>query len=156
MTTSTILGEIDVILCICLACNNIYFIFSLKLVTCKMGQLSKNSSEIEGLYRMRLVKNHLISFVHEVSLFCGHALLAANEINKTSKTLRASALWKKNLLLLQLNEYETAPYFLQLSQNMTTIVWWFKYFYLFLPVFTCCEHKIVLIIKIEQFLVRKN
>ena len=30
MTTSTILSEIDVILCICSACNNIYFLLSLR------------------------------------------------------------------------------------------------------------------------------
>ena len=34
MTTSAILCEIDVILCICSSCNNIYFLISLRSVTC--------------------------------------------------------------------------------------------------------------------------
>ena len=49
--------------------------------------------------------------------------------------------------LLQLNEYETAPYFIQLSQNLTSNCLLIS---LFLPVFAC-DYKIVLQIKSKQF-----
>ena len=42
---------------------------------------------------------------------------------------------------LQFNKYETAPNFIQLSQN---------FFSLFFPVFACPDHKIVLQIKTKQ------
>ena len=44
---------------------------------------------------------------------------------------------------IQLNQYETALYFLQLSQNVMTDCLLIS---VFLPVLTCCEPKIVLII----------
>ena len=47
----------------------------------------------------------------------------------------------KYLLLIQLNEYETVSYFLQLSDCLLT----------FLPVFAWCDHKIVLHIKTKWF-----
>ena len=50
----------------------------------------------------------------------------------------------------QLNEYETAPYFLQLSQKLTSDC---LLIYNFLPEFTCYEPKIVLTMKKKQFYV---
>ena len=43
--------------------------------------------------------------------------------------------------VLQLNEYETAPYFLQLSQNMTSDCLFTFVFSPFLPEFTCFAQK---------------
>ena len=54
-------------------------------------------------------------------------------------------------IVVQLNEYETAPYFIQLSQNLTSDCLLFLFIYLFLPVFAFCAHKIVLQIKTKQF-----
>ena len=56
---------------------------------------------------------------------------------------------------MQLNEYKTDPYCLQLGQNMATdsfLIYMFLLRYQFLHVFTCCE--IVLKIKTKQFCVR--
>ena len=50
----------------------------------------------------------------------------------------------RRMLQSQLNEYETAPYFIQLSKNMTSDCLYISVFYLFLPVFAWCDHKIVL------------
>ena len=50
--------------------------------------------------------------------------------------------------MVQLNKYETAPNFIQLSQNLTC---WFLCFYLFLPVFAWSDHEIVLFWYAEQF-----
>ena len=52
--------------------------------------------------------------------------------------------------MLQLNEYETAPYFIQLSQNL---IWDCLLISVYLPVFAWCAHKIVLEIKTKQFYV---
>ena len=49
---------------------------------------------------------------------------------------------------IQLNEYETAPYFIQLSQNLTLDCLLIS---VFLPVFAWCDHKIVLFWSAEQF-----
>ena len=53
-----------------------------------------------------------------------------------------------DLKYVQLDEYETAPNFIQLSQNLTC---WFLCFYLFLPVFAWSDHEIVLFWYAEQF-----
>ena len=50
--------------------------------------------------------------------------------------------------LLQLNEYETAPYFIQFSQNLT---WDCLLIFVFCPEFTSAEPRIVLNIISEQF-----
>ena len=50
--------------------------------------------------------------------------------------------------LVQLNEYETGPYFIQLSQNLTSDCLLIS---VYLPVFTRCNHKTVLQIKTKQF-----
>ena len=52
---------------------------------------------------------------------------------------------------IQLNQYETVVYFLQLSQNVMTDCLLIS---VFLPVLNCRKPKIVLIIKTEQFQVR--
>ena len=49
---------------------------------------------------------------------------------------------------VQLNEYETDPYFLQLSQNMTSDC---LFTFVFFPEFTCFAQKIVLFWCSEQF-----
>ena len=59
---------------------------------------------------------------------------------------------KKKTNFLQLNEYKAAPYFLQLSQNMTSYCFLISEFYLFcLPEFTCHKRTIVPTIKTKQF-----
>ena len=60
------------------------------------------------------------------------------------------------MALLQLNEYETAPYFLQVSKNMTSNCFFTFVFSPFLPEFTCFVPKIVLNIKIKQFLAQNR
>ena len=54
---------------------------------------------------------------------------------------------------VQLNEYETASYFLQLSQNMTSNC---LFTFVFSPEFTCFVPKIVLNIKTKQFSVQSK
>ena len=53
----------------------------------------------------------------------------------------------KICLSVQLNEHDTAPYFIQLIQNLTFDCLLIS---VFLPVFACCDHKIVLQIKSNQ------
>ena len=48
---------------------------------------------------------------------------------------------------LQVNEYETAPYFIQLNQNLTSDCMLIS---VFLPVFAWCDHKIVQQINSKQ------
>ena len=50
--------------------------------------------------------------------------------------------------VIQQNEYETAPYFLQFSQNMTSIC---LFTIVFFHEFTCFALKIVVNTKIKQF-----
>ena len=50
--------------------------------------------------------------------------------------------------MIQLNEYETAPYHIQLSQNLTSHCLLIS---VFLPVFAWCAHRMVLLIKTKQF-----
>ena len=57
----------------------------------------------------------------------------------------------KTIHCIQLNQYETVSYFIQLSQNLTSDCLLISVFYLFLPVFAWCDHRIVLQIKTEQF-----
>ena len=55
-------------------------------------------------------------------------------------------------LPLQLNEYETVPNFIQLSQNLSSDCLLISVFLpFFLPVFAWCDHKIVLFWSAEQF-----
>ena len=55
---------------------------------------------------------------------------------------------ENNNRLVQLNEYETVPYFLQSSQKLTSDCLLMS---VFLPVFAYCDHNIVLQIKTKQF-----
>ena len=50
--------------------------------------------------------------------------------------------------VVQFNKYETAPNFIQLSQNLTSDCLLIS---VFLPVFAWCDHKIVLFWSAEQF-----
>ena len=52
---------------------------------------------------------------------------------------RVIKIWYERFLLL--NQYETTPYFLQLSQNLTSYC---LLIFVYLPVFAQCGHKIVL------------
>ena len=54
-------------------------------------------------------------------------------------------------LYVHLNKYETAPNFIQLSQNLTSDCLLISMFLPILPVSACCDHKIVLQIKTKQF-----
>ena len=65
-----------------------------------------------------------------------------------SKSTNPQIYFMKNVLLLQLNEYETAPYFIQFSQNLTCDCLLIS---VFSPEFTWAEPKIVLNIRTEQF-----
>ena len=49
---------------------------------------------------------------------------------------------------VQLNKYETVPYFLQLSQNLTIDCWLIS---VYLPVFALCAYKIGFFLFAEQF-----
>ena len=60
----------------------------------------------------------------------------------------ASVMLKLKNSLVQLNQYEKAPYFLQLSQNLR---WNCLLISAFLPVFAWCDHKIVFDWSAEQF-----
>ena len=60
------------------------------------------------------------------------------------------------ILTVVKNEYETAPYFIQLGQNMKTIVCLLLSFSPFLPEFTCFATKIVLNMKTKQFLAKSQ
>ena len=62
--------------------------------------------------------------------------------------LRNVGVQMKKKYLVQPNEYETASYFLQLSQIMTSNC---LYTFVFFSEFTCFVTKIVLDIKIKQF-----
>ena len=55
---------------------------------------------------------------------------------------------KKKTNYLELNEYETGPYFIQFSQSLTSDCLLIS---VFLLIFTWCDHKIVLQIKTKQF-----
>jgi hypothetical protein len=57
---------------------------------------------------------------------------------------------------VQLKGYETAPYLIQLSQDMTSDCLFTFVFSPFLPEFTCFVPKIVLNIKTKQFLARNR
>ena len=67
MTTLAILSEIDVILCICSACSNIYFLLSLRYVSCEMGQLLKFNTEYEDPSKLQ---NSLLNYFVYKKLFC--------------------------------------------------------------------------------------
>ena len=56
-----------------------------------------------------------------------------------------SILWQ-NSISVQLNEYEIDLFYLKLSRHMTTdcCLLIYGFFYPFLPVFVCCDLKIVL------------
>ena len=64
-----------------------------------------------------------------------------------------SKIWHKtvNITVLQLNEYETAPYFFYWNKTWHVIVCWFLCFTPFLPEFTGSEPKIVLLWCSEEF-----
>ena len=71
---------------------------------------------------------------------------------KANETLKAKVTIFQTLLV-QLNEYQSDPYFLQLSQNMATNC---LFTFVFLPEFTCFAPKIVLFWCSEQCLAQNR
>ena len=72
---------------------------------------------------------------------------------KTEKATKISKRKSHFVLTIQLNEYETAPYFIQFSQNLTCDCLFIS---VFCPKFTWAEPKIGLNIRTEQFQAQVN
>ena len=73
-------------------------------------------------------------------------ILAKGVVDNVSNRVTHSG--KKSPFFLQLNEYETAPYSIQFSQNLT---WDCLLISVFFPKFTWADHKIVLFWISKQF-----
>ena len=87
----------------------------------------------------------------------GCPILKKNSINLDRRkshffaTVREAFANLAQCIFLQLNKYETAPNFIQLSQNLTSNCLLISVFLPVLPVFAWCDHNIVLPIKTKQF-----
>ena len=100
-------------------------------------------------------KNYLNSFLSQmfkwVDKYLAHILKTKcfrNQLHQTMSLKKVVLFWYfERKMILQLNEYETAPYFIQFSQNMTCDCLLIS---VLCPEFTWAQPKIVLNIRTEQ------
>ena len=134
-----------VILCICSACNNIFF--SPQLETSHvLNRTTPKSICFSTLYS--LIKRRQL---HRSYLLCNRVLLRIELIHVPHQILNTSLATNKKW---PLNHFHISYQNFEISYQAETwheIVWWFQWFSLVFPEFTGSEPKIVLFCCSEQF-----